>query len=89
MIPSLVALGVAALVVAQGTELAADGAFDYGPYVDAIVPPNGCSSGLTVIPGDATEQMLVQADRIWSSFPGCTALNDPVAQPNSSRPIGA
>jgi len=80
LIPSLVAIGVAALLVAQGAELAADGAFDYGPYVDAIVPPNGCSSGLTVIPGDATEQMLVQSDRFWSSFPGCTPLNDPVAQ---------
>lgn len=80
LIPSLVALGVAALVITQSAGFATDAAVDYGPSVDAIIPPNGCSSGLTVIPYDATEQMLVQADRIWSSFPGCTALNDPVAQ---------
>lgn len=72
----LVALGaglaVAGLVAAQAALIETESIVDVGPWIDAVVPVNGCSiSPYTYV--------LVMSDRLQSPVAGCTAFTDPQA----------
>jgi len=86
--PRLVAvvgvLAVAGLVAAQANLIETEAIVDVGPWVDAVVPPNGCS----IAP---ETYLVVTSNRFWSSVAGCTALTDPYSTllVNRDSPEGA
>jgi hypothetical protein len=73
-VPHLVAvvavLTVAWLVVAQASLIETESTVDVGPWVDAVVPVNGCSFALRTY-------LAVMSDRFESSVAGCTTITDP------------
>ncbi len=65
-------VAVAWLAVAQAALIATESIVDVAPWVDTVVPVNGCSiSPYTYV--------LVTSDRLQSTVAGCTAFTDPQA----------
>jgi hypothetical protein len=72
LIAVVATLAVAGLILAQASLIGTESNADVGPWVDAVVPVNGCSiSPYTYV--------VVISDRFESSVAGCTTFTDPQA----------
>jgi hypothetical protein len=70
LMAAVAALAVAGLVVAQASRIETESIVDVGPWVDAVVPVNGCAiASLTYL--------VVTSNRFESSVAGCTTFTDP------------
>jgi hypothetical protein len=70
LVAAVAALAVAGLVIAQATFIETESVVDVGPWVDAVVPVNGCAiASLTYL--------VVTSNRFESSVAGCTTFTDP------------
>lgn len=72
LVAAVAVVALAGLAVAQAALIETELIVDVGPWVDAVVPVNGCSiSPYTYV--------LVMSDRIQSPEAGCTLFTDPQA----------
>jgi hypothetical protein len=70
LMAAVAALAVAGLVVVQAALIETESTVDVGPWVDAVVPVNGCAiASLTYL--------VVTSNRFESSVAGCTTFTDP------------
>jgi hypothetical protein len=67
---AVAALAVAGLVVAQAALIETESTVDVGPWVDAVVPVNGCAIA-------SFTYLVVTSNRFESSVAGCTTFTDP------------
>jgi hypothetical protein len=72
LIAAVVALAVAGLVVGQAALIESQSIVDVGPWVDAVVPVNGCAIA-------SNTYLVVSSNRFESSVAGCTTFTDPAS----------
>ena len=70
LMAAVAALAVAGLVVAQAALIETESTVDVGPWVDAVVPVNGCAIA-------SFTYLVVTSNRFESSVAGCTTFTDP------------
>ena len=84
LVAAVAALAVTGLVVAHASLIETESTVDVSPWVDAVVPVNGCAIS-------PYTYLLLMSDRFESAVAGCTAFTDPEAThlANQDSPGGA